>query len=159
MEHLASHVVLAEGDDAESCRNQVLQFFNRTTLVCYDKILVADRSVTASDKEFTGELAQAVKRNRQTLQRFVDELGTTGFEHRSDLMRLDQGYNSKVLHIIAHFLDGFVGIDSAFYNLAEDSHWVSEETEKRIAQQPGRYRLLFLECYSLTPKDASLLHR
>ncbi|MEJ2057239.1 MAG: hypothetical protein P8X39_05310, partial [Desulfofustis sp.] len=75
-----------------------------------------------------------------------------------DLIDLNQGYQSKILHIIAHFLDGFIGIDSVFYNLIDDSHWLSDETRDKIEQQPDRFRLLSLKCYSLTPKEATLLH-
>ena len=158
MELLASHVVLAEGNNEENCRKQVLQFFDKTSLVGYDKIDIAHRSVAAFESEFSSELGKAIEQNKRTLKRFVDELGTTGFDHRSDLLQVEQGYNSKILHIIAHFLDGFVGIDSAFYNLVDDSHWLSEETEKKISKYPDRFRLMFLKCYSLTPKRASLLH-
>lgn len=158
MELLASHTVLAEGDTIESCRKQVLQFFDRTSLVRYDRIVIADRAPDASEAEFSGELDKAVEQNRRILKRFVDELGTAGFNGREDLLRIEQGYQSKILHIIAHFLDGFVGIDSAFYNLVEDSHWLSREIGSRISENPERFRLLYLACYSLTPKDASLLH-
>lgn len=158
MEILAKHVVLAEGDNAENCRQQVLQFFDKTSLVCYDKIIVDNRSPAASGSSFSTELEKAIGQNRRTLKRFVDELGMTGFEHRHDFLGLDQGYQSKVLHIIAHFLDGFIGIDSAFYNLIDASHWLSEETEYKINENPERFRLLYLTCYSLTPKEASLLH-
>lgn len=158
MELLANHVVLAEGDDAENCRKQVLQFFDKTSLVRYDKIVVSDQTTAASDSDFSRELEKSIEMNRRTLKRFVDELGIAGFEQRADLLGLAQGYQSKVLHIITHFLDGFIGVDSAFYNLIDDSHWLSEETEEKIKNNPDRFRLLFLKCYSLTPKEASLLH-
>lgn len=158
MELLTNHVVLAEGDGAENCRQQVLQFFDKTSLVRYDKIVIDGPSPAASDSAFSNELEKAIEMNRRILKKFVDELGIAGFEQRADLLGLDQGYHSKVLHIIAHFLDGFIGIDSAFYNLIDDSHWLSEETEEKIKKNPDRFRLLFLKCYSLTPKEASLLH-
>jgi len=158
MELLANHVVLAEGDDEQSCRRQVIEFFEKTSLVRYDKIVVEDRAPMAADPVFKEELSAAVEQNRRTLQRFIEELGSTGFASRSDLERVAQGYHSKILHIIAHFLDGFIGIDSAFYNLVDDSHWLSEQTQSNIAEVPERFRLLFLKCYSLTPREAALLH-
>ena len=158
MELLASHAVLSEGDDEQSCTQQVLHYFETTSLVCYDKIVVDEVLRAASEPGFNAALETEIERNRRTLERFVSELGTTGFETRTDLLSLDQGYHSKVLHIIAHFLDGFIGIDSAFYNLIDDSHWVPEETGRRIAETPDRFSLLFLKCYSLTPREASLLH-
>lgn len=158
MELLANHVVLTEGVDMENCRQHVLQFFEKTSLVCYDKIVVEDRSPAATEPVFSEELEKAIEQNRRTLGKFVDDLGKTGFGRRDDLLALDQGYDSKILHIIAHFLDGFIGVDSAFYNLVDDSHWLSPETRKKINSKPAHFRLLFLKCYSLTPKEAALLH-
>jgi len=39
-------------------------------------------------------------------------------------------------------LDGFIGIDSVFYNLAEDSHWLSAPLRKTIEQHPEHYWLV-----------------
>ena len=158
MELLGRHVVLVEGDDPDSCRSHVLNFFEQTSLVRYDNIGVGDTILSGTDPDSEAELQAGLDRNRLTLGRFIDEPVVTGFESKDDMLDLDQGYPSKILHIIAHFLDGFIGIDSAFYNLIEDSHWLSDEARARIEQQPDRFRLLFLHCYSLTPKEASLLH-
>ncbi|MGI9536197.1 MAG: hypothetical protein ACR2PB_03945 [Desulfocapsaceae bacterium] len=157
MELLARHVVLTEGESLEACRTHVMNFFERTSLVRYDNIVVEDQ-VMGSDAEFVDALDSGLEKNKRTLGKFIDELGATGFAKRNDLMELKQGYHSKILHIIAHFLDGFVGIDSVFYNLVEDSHWLSDETKEQISQEPDRFRLLFLKCYSLTPREAALLH-
>lgn len=158
MEFLARHAVLVEGSDTSACRNQVLSFFERTSLIHYDKIIIEEASLTGSDQIFAAELDRAILRNKKILQRFIDELASTGFETRSDLAGVAQGYHSKVLHIIAHFLDGFIGIDSAFYNMVDDSHWVSDETRNQIATTPERFQLLFLQGYSTSPAVASLLH-
>ncbi len=159
MELLAQHTVLAEGDSSEACKAQVLHFLQQTTLVRYDNIVIAEPVLSGKDPAFAGELDSGLKKNRETLARFVKELESTGFEKRTDLMNLSQGYHSKILHIIAHFLDGFIGIDSVFYNLVDDSHWLPDETRNQITLNPDRFRLMFLKCYSLTPKEASLLHR
>ncbi len=158
MELLGRHVILVEGDDSDICRTHVLNFFERTSLVQYDNIVVEDTILSGNDPDFATELEAGLKKNKITLSRFIDELAATGFNGKSDLIKLGQGYQSKILHIIAHFLDGFIGIDSVFYNLTEDSHWLSDEARKKIKRQPERFRLLFLQCYSLTPKEASLLH-
>ena len=50
-----------------------------------------------------------------------------------------------MLHVITHLLDGFFGIDSYFYNLVEDSHWVSEELRATIKTSPSRYWLIAVE--------------
>ena len=151
-------MVLTEGESPAACKTQVMNFFERTTLVRYDNIVIDDKFLSATDPRFNEELDLGLKRNRQTLRKFIDELGTAGFETRSDLMALTQGYQSKILHIIAHFLDGFVGIDSIFYHLVDDSHWLTEDTREQIDQEPERFNLLYLKCYSLTPKEAALLH-
>ena len=117
MELLARHMVLTEGKSPEVCRAQVVNYFERTSLVRYDNIVIDEAILSGSDPKFGEELDLGLKRNRQTLKKFIEELGATGFEKRDDLMGLSQGYHSKVLHIIAHFLDGFIGIDSVFYNL------------------------------------------
>ena len=158
MELLARHMVLTEGKSPEACKTQVVNYFERTSLVHYDSIVIDDDILSGGDPRFGEELDLGLKRNRQTLNKFIEELGATGFDKRDDLMGLSQGYHSKVLHIIAHFLDGFIGIDSVFYNLVDDSHWLSAETREQIDQEPERFKLLSLKCYSLTPKEASLLH-
>lgn len=158
MELLARHMVLSEGESPETCRTQVINYFERTSLVHYDTIVIDEDILCGSDPKFGQQLDLGLKRNRQTLDKFIEELGATGFERRDDLMGLNQGYQSKILHIIAHFVDGFIGIDSVFYNLVDDSHWLSAATKKQIDREPERFNLLFLKCYSMTPKEASLLH-
>ncbi len=158
MELLGKHTVLVEGDTSEACKTHALNFFEQTSLVHYDRISIDDTILSPNDPEFSAELEVGLKKNRTTLIRFIDELGASGFRKKCDLIDLSQGYQSKILHIIAHFLDGFIGIDSTFYNLIDDSHWLPDETRDRIEQQPDRFRLLSLKCYSLTPREASLLH-
>lgn len=158
MELLGQHIVLVEGDTSEACRSHVLNFFEQTSLVHYDKLTIDGGILSAHDPAFKAKLEEGLKSNRKILIRFIDELGASGFKGKSDLLDLNQGYQSKILHIIAHFLDGFIGIDSVFYNLVDDSHWLPDETRDRIGQQPERFRLLSLKCFSLTPKEASLLH-
>lgn len=151
-------MVLTEGESPEACRIQVINFFERTSLVRYDNIVIDDVILSAKNPKFSEELDRGLRRNQQTLHKFIDELGETGFETRGDLVGLSQGYQSKILHIIAHFLDGFIGIDSVFYNLVDDSHWLTVDTREQIDQEPERFNLLYLQCYSLTPKEAALLH-
>ena len=158
MELLARHTVLIEGSDLEACKNQLLNFFEQTTLVQYDDIVIEENALSGEAQNFNDELQRAILRNREMLQGFIDELAATGFEKRNDLADVVQGYHSKVLHIIAHFLDGFIGIDSAFYNMIDDSHWVSEETREQISRAPGRFQLLYLQGYSTSPAVAALLH-
>lgn len=159
MNLLARHIVLATAESKEECKSQVLNFFDKTSLVRYDRIVVDEsKHLSAREDAFPAALEKALDRNRQILSELVDELGTAGFAKRSDLPDLSQGYPSKVLHIIAHFLDGFIGIDSVFYNLVNDSHWLPEETAAQIIEEPDRFWLISLDCYSMSPREAALLH-
>jgi hypothetical protein len=42
-------------------------------------------------------------------------------------------------------LDGFFGIDTYFFNLEEESHWVSVELQKSMEAAPSAYWLLTIE--------------
>ena len=73
---------------------------------------------------------------------FLDSLKDEGFSTLEDLHGLEQGYASKIFHTIAHLLDGFIGIDSHFYNLEEDSHGISPDLEQKILAAPDNYWIL-----------------
>ena len=91
MQLLGRHVVLVEGDDPDTCRDHVLNFFEQTSLVRYDNIVVEVTTLSAKDPGFEAELAAGLNRNRLTLRRFVDELVASGFEGKGDLLQLEQG--------------------------------------------------------------------
>jgi hypothetical protein len=59
------------------------------------------------------------------LQGLLAEFADLGYESLTDLASVPQGYESKLLHTITHLLDGFFGLDSFFYNLVEESNWIS----------------------------------
>ena len=73
---------------------------------------------------------------------FINELTGCGVNRLDDIKNLEQGYKSKTLHTIAHLLDGFFGIDSCFFNLIEDSHWLSAALKDKIMENPGQYWLV-----------------
>jgi hypothetical protein len=159
MKLLAQHIVLTSGTNKEECRTQVLHFFEQTSLVRYDRISIDDTSIiSGSHQDFSTRLAKGLQRNEEVLAKLIEELKGAGFENRKDLRSLPQGYPSKVLHIIAHFLDGFIGIDTAFYNLIDDSHWIPEGTSERMTDAPEQFWLFSLDCYSMTPREAAVLH-
>ena len=66
---------------------------------------------------------------------------------------MGQGYESKVLHIITHLVDGFFGADTVFYNLEEDSHWLSDKLTDKIKEQPEKFWLLKIECSTIDDTD------
>ncbi len=159
MFRIAQHRILVSGDSFESCSDQVHRFFDLTSLVIYDCIeVLPERSLSGLDAGFPAAVAGAVAENRKIVGSLLGDLQKTGCRTVSALSDLEQGYPSKVLHIIAHFLDGFVGIDSYFYNLPDDSHWLPAETAAAIDRQPERYWLVHIDCYSAEPEEAALLH-
>ena len=159
MELLARHLVLATAETREECKQHVLDFFDQTPLVRYDRIEVIGTSVyCGTDDAFLGCLEGGIEKNRKILAGFIKELSSTGFHDLDDMASIQQGYPSKIFHVIAHFLDGFIGIDTRFYNLIDDSHWISEETTARIKKRPELFWLFTLDGYALSPKEAALLH-
>jgi hypothetical protein len=92
------------------------------------------------------------------MQDLIDELIKANIRKTEDLQDVEQGYLSKTLHILSHFLDGFIGIDSYFYNLLDDSHWLPPVTAKAIHRNPHHYWLLHVDCFAATAEEAGLLH-
>lgn len=159
MQVLARHLILVSAESKIDAEKRIRHFFDNTSLVRYDRISIAEPPLAAAAGTFQERLSEGLAENRRLLKQFIGELGTAGCQSRQDLAELPQGYQSKVLHIIAHFLDGFIGIDSAFYNLVDDSHWLTEQTEKAIQDQPDRFWLFSLEGFAAKPETAVLLHR
>jgi hypothetical protein len=159
MKKIAQHKLLVAGESFDNCCRQVRKFFDLTSLVIYDCIQVIDEKCRSGlDADFFDAIAAAESKNRETVNTLVDELQQTGTRTISDLRRLEHGYPSKVLHVITHFLDGFIGIDSHFYNLLDDSHWLPTGTLETITSHKGDYWLIHIDCYSATPEEAGLLH-
>ncbi len=158
MQPIAQHSVLVSADTFRNACTQVEEFFAITMLVRYDKIeIVREQCYAADDGNFSDILHNNIEANRQTLDKFITEFEKTGFKSVADLHRVECGYPSKVLHIITHFLDGFIGIDSTFYNLHEDSHWVSEAMKQEIMASPSSFWIIHLCCYSDAPEKVSLV--
>jgi len=159
LEQIADHKILLSGESPDHCKKQVLSFFNRTTLVLYDSIqVIEEKSSSGLDASFLQNISRAQELNRIEARRLVEELKETGLRSIDSLLHIHQGYESKLLHILSHMLDGFIGIDSHFYNLIDDSHWLTEKTSRAIRENPGKYWLLHLHCFAATGADAGLLH-
>lgn len=158
MEKITQHKVLVAGESFANCCDQVHRFFDLTSLVMYDCIQIIDeKCVSGLDAEFFKTVAAAEGKNHATVNSLIDELQQTGVTTIADLRHLKHGYPSKVLHVISHLLDGFIGIDSHFYNLPADSHWLAEEGLAAVKADPGGYWLIHIDCYSATPEEAGLL--
>lgn len=159
MQRISQHNILLGGESFAHCSQQVHKFFDLTSLVIYDCIEIREQqSVSGLDAEFSNLIQHAEQRNRDIAQRLIVEISQSGITNVSDLINIEQGYLSKTFHILSHFLDGFIGVDSYFYNLLDDSHWLSTETSKLIEKNPEHYWLLHVDCFSTTPQEAGLLH-
>jgi len=140
---ISSHLLLVTGQSYESCRDNVLRFFHHTILVKYDRVeVIAEESVSALQDDFMAKLADGVAQNRQRVVQLLAELRREGFGDLGKWGTMPQGYPSKTVHEIAHLLDGFFGIDSTFYNLLDDSHWVTEPLLQEMGKNPQRYWLI-----------------
>ena len=159
MKKISQHNILLTGDSFEHCSHQVHKFFDLTSLVIYDCIEAREElSLSGLDAVFIDRITAAENRNRTLVQELIVELEKTGVRKTGDLSAVEQGYASKTLHILSHFLDGFIGIDSYFYNLIDDSHWLPPQTAATIHDDPQHHWLIHIDCYSATPEEAGLLH-
>ena len=158
MKQISLHKILVAGDSYEHCAQQVRRFFDLTSLVIYDCIEPRrELSRSGLDTDFSARIEEAIDRNRRLVREFTADLEKAGVRSTAELPSVEQGFVSKTLHILAHFLDGFIGIDSHFYNLPDDSHWLPSPTAAAIAADPGRYWLIHIDCYSATPEEAGIL--
>jgi hypothetical protein len=143
------HEVLSSGSDFDACTRKVLSFFQEYQLVRYSQInILKEDSLPASHPEFWNKIEKAVLENHLVLKRLIEELGDEGVTSLKDLEELPQGYKSSMLHPITHFFDGFFGVDTYFYNLEEDSHWISEKLIKKMQASPVHFWILALEAES-----------
>lgn len=149
MKKLTEHKILLKAHSFEEASEHVRQFFEKTELVMYDFTKVVDgKSLCASDADFNQIFLRSLSRNQSVIDELLATLERGGYDKTSDLVTLEQGYLSKTLHLLVHFLDGFIGIDSAFYNLIDDSHQISESTKKVIEQFPDQYWLIHVDAFS-----------
>lgn len=152
-----SHDILIKGADFEACRQQVQRFFSRTMLVRYDAVRVVEReSVNGCGQDFQARILEGIRANRRVVNEFLENLKSEGFVALDDLQSLEKGYLSKILHTIAHLQDGFIGIDSRFYNLEEDSHGVSRHLQRKINAEPQRYWIIRVTGSIATPGEDPL---
>jgi len=138
-----THDILIEGSDFEFCQQQVRQFFASTMLIRYDTLLVMEKeSMNGSAQTFWARMQEGLSANKMVLRELLANLKVEGFATLDDLQSLEKGYLTKILHTIAHLQDGFIGIDSRFYNLVEDSHGVTRGLLQKIIETPDNYWIL-----------------
>jgi hypothetical protein len=153
------HKILCSADSFTAAQKHVYGFFDKTMLLHYDCVkIIPELSLPVSDTCFWPEIASAIEQNKSVLTNYIEELKETGCLAVDDFTTLSHGYPSKVLHLLAHLLDGFIGIDSVFYNLLEDSHWFSDKLKNDILAAPGHYWLVHVEGHFNSESKASLIH-
>lgn len=137
------HDFLVKSTDFSSARLHVDNFLKKTTLIRYASVCFDEsRSFSADQKEFWDRLERGIAENRQIVSDLISELELCGHRSLKDLASFKQGFESKILHTVTHMLDGFIGVDSACYNLVEDSHWLTTSLREEIRQQPNHYWLV-----------------
>jgi hypothetical protein len=138
-----SHDILIAGTDFESCRKRVNHFYDSTMLIRYDQVRIEENvSINGTEKGFSTRLQEGLAANQKAVRELLDNLRDEGFETFEDIQGVEKGYVSKMFHTIAHLLDGFIGIDSRFYNLEEDSHGISRDLQEKILSAPQNYWIL-----------------
>lgn len=155
-----THWLMCEADGFAAARSYVVNFFNNSILLHYDAVTVIEENSCSADNEtFWPVLEQGVDANHTVLRGFIEDLQAEGCLQIAEVPKLAMGYPSKLLHIIAHLVDGFIGIDSVFYNLVEDSHWISDDLRKTIMAAPDRYWLILVEASFTLPSSVALIHQ
>lgn len=148
-----THYFLVQGEDLKEAVEKVKNFLENYQLVNYDNFSVDEgNSPSATEKNFWKDLEEALEKNVSLLRNYLSELKREGsILTLEDIERIPQGYLSKIFHLVAHLIDGFFGIDSYFYNLVEDSHWISLPLRKNLLKTPERYFLVKVIAYIYEP--------
>ncbi|OQX12244.1 MAG: hypothetical protein BWK76_17970 [Desulfobulbaceae bacterium A2] len=143
MQALAVHVFLLSGAGMDDCIRRVRHFLDHNALVRYAQVeIVRAQCCHAGEPQFHPCLHEALAANRRALDELCRELRQAGCHTLDDLAAMEQGYRSKLLHTMTHLLDGFFGIDSAFYDLDEGAHQITPSRQRRIAEQPEQCWLI-----------------
>ena len=138
-----AHFFLSQAQSAELACRHVEKFLTGNPLLNYDKIIVLkEEALPATAAQFWSTLKEGLAANRAFAERMVSHLEGEGIQTVQQLKDVEKGYTSKVVHTLAHLVDGFIGIDSVLYNLVEDSHEVSETLRELLVKTPERYWLV-----------------
>ncbi len=154
-----THSFLVHAPEVKTGAAQALRFLDKTILVKYDSVNVLQENCFSAEKDiFWQKITDGVAQNRQVLTQLIQELEDTGLQNLQDFTQFMEGYQSKTLHAAAHILDGFFGIDSVFYNLIADSHWVTDSLKQEIMSHPSEYWCIAVQGTFTTKSTASLIH-
>ena len=158
MELTSNHKILVKGENDKEACELVERFFQRTTLINYDNLeIINEKIINGADPLFFPALDQGVEENLQLMRESIQTLEKGGCHSLADVLSLTNPYLCKVFHITAHLVDGFIDIDSKFYNIIEDSHRVSDYLRREILTAPYSYWLLGVRGYFGARHDVSPL--
>ncbi|MGL1932557.1 MAG: hypothetical protein OCC45_12500 [Desulfotalea sp.] len=158
MKKIAEHRILLKASAFKYACRQIMSYFERSRIVLYDSThIIEEQSYPASQPEFMISMNQAIDKNKVSIRKLIKNLEDLGIKKISDLQDIEQGYPSKTLHLLTHFSDGFIGVDSSFYNLVDDSHSVPKATLKDINEAPDTYWIICLDAFSTTPERANII--
>ena len=152
-----SHTFLVHAETAALAGRHVERYLEGNQLITYARFFVNEAEILAgTDPAFADVLERGLAANRAFGQRMLDHLHAEGVSRLDQLLDLEQGYVTKVLHTLTHLVDGFIGVDSVFYNLVEDSHRLSPALTATLQRDPGGYWLVSVRTGQVA---ASVLHR
>jgi len=153
------HTLLVFGNDYETCCQQACDFLKASKTLDYERVEVVEtESCSGADANFGRRLNASLKKHRESIDFLVNELNQMGFHSVDDIGNVEQGYPSKVLHILGHLLDGYVCVDSRFYNLIDHSHQVAPATIANIQKQPQQHWLIRVNGHRESEQEARLFH-
>ena len=156
MNYPVSHYFLVRSQSGELAGRHVERYLTSNQLISYAEFFVRTEEVlNGKDALFARTLERGLAANHSFALRMLAHLKEEGVHSLDQLPDLQQGYVTKILHTLTHLLDGFIGIDSIFYNLIEDSHRVSEPLAEALRAAPGEYWLVPVRTGKL---QASVLH-
>jgi len=147
---LIEHDLLVSGLDMETCSGHVLSFFDKSQLVRYDSVEIDPKSsAQGSEPRFVELLNRAINTNKEILEELLVTIKDEGCSKLDDILKLPQGFQSKMLHTISHLLDGFFGVDSRFFDIDEISHWITENRQNEINTNPEQCWLIRVKAKSV----------
>ncbi|WP_310601290.1 hypothetical protein [Desulfobulbus sp.] len=156
MEYPISHYFLVRSQSAALAGRHVERYLANNQLIDYAEFFIrVEEILNGQDALFRQTLEYGMAANDKFARRMLDHLKEEGVRTLDQLLEVQQGYVTKVLHTLTHLLDGFIGIDSVFYNLVEDSHWLSEALSENIRTHPALFWLVPVRTGKL---EASVLH-
>ena len=156
MDYPISHYFLVHSRSEELAGRHVERYLAGNQLISYAEFFVRTEEIlNGTGAHFWRTLEHGLAANDSFARRMLDHLKEEGVTTLDQLPDLEQGYVTKVLHTLTHLLDGFIGIDSVFYNLVEDSHRVSAVLTQSIRTTPAEYWLVPVRTGKL---EASVLH-